>query len=120
MADESNTNKDESALFINAVGGLNRGRVRGFGCVLDSHLPTSVRSRPPRNPSSISGITTLGERRFTESQWRAMMEERDRQLDEEREERKREQANNNRLFSQLFSLMAGNQTNLPVVCKPNY
>lgn len=112
--DEANADKDESTLFIDAVGGLNRGRLRGFGCVLDKQLSTSLRARPPRSVSSISGVTTLGERTFTETQWSAMLAERDRRQDEEWEERKREQANNTQLFNQLFSWIASNQTILTV------
>lgn len=116
MADEANHDKDENSLFIDAVGGRKHGRIRGFGSVLDNHLTRALR---PPTVSSVSSITNIGEKVFMESHYLAMLEERDRRQEEEREERKREQANNNHLFSQLFSLLAGNQTTLPV-CTPHY
>lgn len=114
MADEANHDKDENILFIEAVGGRKRGRIRGFGSVLDNHC---TRGQRPPTVSSVSGITNIGEKVFTESQYLAMLEERDRRQEEEREERKREQANNNHLFNQLFAMLAANQT-IPV-CIPH-
>jgi hypothetical protein len=112
--------KDESTLYMDAVGGSSRGRIRGFGSMLDHKVPTAnTQAR-----SSVSGVTHNGtQKTYTDKEVNAILtQERDQRLNEEREERKRMQAENNIMFRQLFAMMGMRRPNYQVRCgiRPNF
>ncbi|KAF3341335.1 hypothetical protein FCM35_KLT10179 [Carex littledalei] len=114
-ADAVNVDKDDSALYITAVGGSIRGRIRGFGSVLDPKLPTATtRARATHAASSVSGVTQHGSQKtYTHEEMNAILvQERDQRLNEEREEMKRIQAENNIMFTKLFAMMGVQRPNL--------
>ena len=62
MADEGNSSLDESAMFFSAVGGSTRGRVKGFGCMLDDKVQKEkTRNRLNHAQYTASGLTNAEE-----------------------------------------------------------
>lgn len=113
-ADQANAELDESTLFLTAIGGPKHGRVVGFGSVIAPIKTANNRDRQ-NHTSSVSGLTNCGAQEiFTRSEMNAMMEERDRQIAEERAQMKRDQAQNLLMFAQLYKTIGIQQLPLPV------
>ena len=109
-ADHANSELDDSTLFLTALGGPSHGRVLGFGSLLQQKVKTATtRERPNHVTSSVSGLTNIGEQEnFSRAEVLAIVQEREDRIAEEIVERKRDQAQNQLMFSQLFK-MVGHQ-----------
>ncbi|XP_078169521.1 uncharacterized protein LOC144563938 [Carex rostrata] len=109
-ADHANSGLDDSTLFLTALGGPSHGRVLGFGSLLQQKVKTAAtRERSSHIASSITGLTNIGEQEnFSRAEVLAIVQEREGRITGELTEMKREQAQNQLMFSQLFK-MVGHQ-----------
>jgi len=106
MADQANSDMDESSMFLSAVGGSRHGRVRGLGSMLPNKgQPATSRARQNHTASSISGVIDNGEQAtFSRAEVGMLLAQCDRRQDEEKADRERKLATYDLYFDKLFSI----------------
>jgi hypothetical protein len=119
-AAQDDSGMDESTMFLLAVGGPKKGRIQGFGCMLDDKVDkANKRNRANGIPCHDSGLTTDGEdTNLSRAELQALLAESVRRQDEEKLERKRELAQYDFYIKQLFTMM-GSQVPTAQVIKIN-
>lgn len=117
MADEGNSSMDESIMFFSAVGGSSRGRVKGFGCMLDDKVQKEkTRNRLNHAPSTASGLTNAGEETdLSRAELQELLAESNRRQEEERIERKRELAQYDFYIKKIFTMMGSHMPTEEVI-----
>lgn len=117
MADEGNSSLDESAMFFSAVGGSTRGRVKGFGCMLDDKVQKEkTRNRLNHAQYTASGLTNAEEGTdLSRAELQALLAESNRRQAEERIERKRELAHFDFYIKKIFTMMGSHMPTEEVI-----
>lgn len=121
MADEANSDMDETNMFLSAYDGPSHGRVRGLGSMLPNKVQTATtRSGPTHTASSISGVTNNGEQTmFTRAEVAMLLADRDRRQEEEKAERETKMATHDLYFNQLFTWLKVQKPNFQVFSNSN-
>lgn len=115
MADQANSDMDETTVFLSAVGPSKHGRVRGFGSMLQNKVqPATARAKQNHTASSISGLLNGEQSLFSRAEVGLLLAQCERRQDEVEAEKERKMATYDLYFSQLFSMCGMPKPNMQV------